>query len=132
MQSNNLKITSVYQAHIEEREEKTAMVDPEFYLIPAMNTDELKGSNFKLWHIFTRTVAHGFHYRICDQRGYHHANVKCSCILCYGSCQQYHLFYYQARTNSLAYYANAKTLNNLSYIYFFYVGLHSVFNKAYY
>ncbi|KAJ4448320.1 hypothetical protein ANN_10335 [Periplaneta americana] len=76
----------LYEAHIEDREQKAYAIDPDFFRTPAMNAEDWKGPNFELRHVFTRTAAHGFHHRVCDQRGYHQASTQCSCRLCSQHC----------------------------------------------
>ena len=102
----NLPHTPAYEAHIRERSEKAEDIDQSFLLTPAMNTDEWKNPNFPLRHVFTRMAAHGFHYRICNQKGFHHASNQCLCTLCNQTCGQYHLLNYTARRKSLKFYAD--------------------------
>ena len=77
MQINGLQNTPTYEVHIRDINEKATDIDPEFYLTPAMKTEEWKKPSFELRHVFTRTVAHGFHLRICGQRGFHPASEQC-------------------------------------------------------
>ena len=102
----NLAHTPAYEALIREREEKAEAVEPEFHDTPAMNTNDWKESNYELRHIYTRTAIHGFHYRICAQRGYHQPAIQCACTQCGKRCKRYHLLVCPKRTKSMAFYAN--------------------------
>ncbi|KAJ4430522.1 hypothetical protein ANN_19118 [Periplaneta americana] len=105
MATYNLTPTPASIKFFDERRQKTAEIDPEFFRTPAMNNEEWKAANFELRHHYTRGAIHGFHYRICTRKGFHQVTSDCACVICGLHCPVYHLFECSLRTLPLSHYA---------------------------
>ena len=97
----NLQRTQAYEDIIKERQDKAKTIPREILETDAMKTDEWKGPNYQLRHLYTRFAAHGFHGKICQNASYHDPKDDCRCTLCNEPCSKYHLMKCNSRTQPL-------------------------------
>lgn len=98
----NFPETQAYKTVIEERRNKAKEIQKELMETVAMKSDEWKGPNFQLRHLYTRFAVHGFHGKICQNASYHDPKEDCICKLCNEPCPRYHLVKCKSITQPLS------------------------------
>ena len=91
VQTYRLPSTLAYERFLQDRADKVLSIDPDFYDTPAMQCDTWKAPLYETRHCLTRHAMHGFHYVVCNRRGFHEADTSsCVCKFCKQPCALYH------------------------------------------
>jgi Reverse transcriptase (RNA-dependent DNA polymerase)/Endonuclease-reverse transcriptase len=86
----NLPYTGAFGAFLEERERKQnclpERIQDTLSELPNRWRNPLQDDR----HVYTRIIAHGFHFKFCVRVEFHHAEEECRCKFCDLRCDYYH------------------------------------------
>jgi len=86
----NLPFTGNFGKLTESTRMKGLLLTPDFLYACEYLPEKWKGPLQKDRHVFTRLLVHGFHFKFCENKKFHHSDKNCKCIFCKKYCGQYH------------------------------------------
>ena len=87
----SLPFTVNWERSLQERKKKREEIWPNFYATEAMIDRSWTGTNQELRHFVNSLAVHGYHHKVCKNKGFHDPDNNCVCELCEQPCDHYHI-----------------------------------------